>query len=330
MPTNWPTSVWNPQDPLADDQGMAPFSIMDPGTAVLHGRGLTNDVYQEHKGDISDSSIRAWDVMENPFYQAMAEYEGYDWDKLVSQFNEEIGSIEDQPHSIPLRSQGASFIGGHTNPVTHPGGYSPHQLSVPGMIHNYETFDNYADAEAWAEENDYDVSDITMTSDIQHEATTSGGGRNPFGGPAVGYGPNGPYSTTGIGGGMAGSFLAQLRGEDGDARYWGITDEKWVERFDDWTEAGESLIKKYKRQDAPLIRKGPSAADYGIVREDNNIFTHYGLDRPPAAPTELATNYKWNLSKTWKSDVSYVVPPDLTRVNLSGDEAPRSATITPT
>ena len=312
MATNWPTSVWNPQDPLADDQGMAPFSIMDPGTAVLQGRGLTNDVYQEHKGDISDSSIRAWDVMENPFYQAMAEYEGYDWDKLVSQFNEEIGSIEDQPHSI---RGSANHLPPRTLGDIADQFWNPHGA---GSIHN---FDNYADAEAWAEENDYDVSDITMTSDIQHEATTSGGRSQA---ELMGM------TAAGMGGGMAGSFLAQLRGEDGDARYWGITDEKWVERFDDWTEAGESLIKKYKRQDAPLIRKGPSAADYGIVREDNNIFTHYGLDRPPAAPTELATNYKWNLSKTWKSDVSYVVPPDLTRVNLSGDEAPRSATITPT
>jgi len=308
MPTNWPTSVWNPQDPLADDQGMAPFSIMDPGTAVLQGRGLTNDVYQEHKGDISDSSIRAWDVMENPFYQAMAEYEGYDWDKLVSQFNEEIGSIEDQPHSIR----------GSANHSL------PHTLEDiadqfwnrddAGSIHN---FDNYADAEAWAEENDYDVSDITMTSDIQHEAATSGTESR------TGYGPNGPYSTTGRG---IGALLGSS--DDDDTRYWGITDEKWIERFDDWTGAGEKLIKKYKRQDAPIIRKGPSASDYGIVREDDNIFAHYGLDRPPADPKGLATNYKWNLSKTWESNTSYGVPPDLERVNLSGSGKPRSATTT--
>ena len=43
------------------------------------------------------------------------------------------------------------------------------------------------------------------------------------------------------------------------------------------------------------------------------------VDRPPADPKELATNYSWNLSKTWTSDVSYAVPPDLKRVNLSGD-----------
>ena len=52
MPTNWPTSVWNPQDPLADDQGMVPFSVMDPGTAVLQGRGLTHD-------EVSDMVSRA-------------------------------------------------------------------------------------------------------------------------------------------------------------------------------------------------------------------------------------------------------------------------------
>ncbi len=46
MPSNWPTSVWNPQSPLADDRGMVPFSIMDPGTAVLQGRGLTHDDYR--------------------------------------------------------------------------------------------------------------------------------------------------------------------------------------------------------------------------------------------------------------------------------------------
>jgi len=313
MATNWPTSVWNPQDPLADDQGMAPFSIMDPGTAVLQGRGLTNDVYQEHKGDISDSSIRAWDVMENPFYQAMAEYEGYDWDKLVSQFNEEIGSIEDQAHSIQTQEAGRIRSGGRYG-----------RTSQRTVAAEYEAFDNYADAEAWAEENGYDVSDIQMTSDIQHEAATSGTESR------TGYGPNGRYTIRGgVAAGAATDFWAWAKGEDDeDARDWGITDEKWIERFDDWTGAGEELIKKYKRQDASIIRKGPSASDYGIVREDDNIFAHYGLDRPPADPKELATNYKWNLSKTWESNTSYGVPPDLKRVNLSGSGKPRSATTT--
>ncbi len=313
MPTNWPTSVWNPQDPLADDQGMVPFSVMDPGTAVLQGRGLTNDVYQEHKGDISDSSIRAWDVMENPFYQAMAEYEGYDWDKLVSQFNKEIGSIEDQPHIIQTPG------GTRRRRVTRSG------FTTQNVESKYQEFDNYADAEAWAEEHDYNVSDIQLTADFRHQQSSE---QNQLplvhGGVAgnSGIGPNGPY-----GGGLIPPTVTSSDDDD-DTRYWGITDEKWIERFDGWTGSGEKLIKKYKRQDASIIRKGPSAADYGIVREDNNIFAHYGLDRPPADPKELATNYKWNLSKTWKSDTSYVVPPDLKRVNLSGDGKPRSATTT--
>ena len=297
MATNWPTSVWNPQDPLADDQGMVPFSVMDPGTAVLQGRGLTHDDYQEYKGDISDSSIRAWDVMENPFYQAMAEYEGYDWDTLVNQFNEEVGSIEDQPYSIQTRA------GGTRNVRSGRSGFTTQNVES-----EYEEFDNYADAEAWAEENDFDVSDIQMTSDLRHEQAQSGGAGRPQ------FGPNGTVAM-----GIATGFFGIGDDDDDDQRFWGITDEKWIERFDDWTSDGEDLIKKFKRQDAPIIRKGPSAADYGIVREDNNIFAHYGLDRPPADPKELATNYNWNLSKTWTSDVSYAVPPDLKRVNLSGD-----------
>jgi hypothetical protein len=291
MPTNWPTHVWNPQDPLADDQGMAPFSIMGPGTALLSGSGLTQDVYQEHKGAISDSSIRAWDVMENPFYQAMAEYEGHDWDDLVSKFNEEIGPLEEQSHSIQTQEATVIRIGGRWQNVAA----------------EYENFDNYTDAVTWAEENDYDVSDIIMTSDVEHYGT---GGTQVTTIPPK-SGPNGPYG--------GGQVVTEIKSDDDDSRWWGITDKTWVERFDDWTAAGESLIKKYKRQDAPIIRQGPSAADYGIVRDDDNIFAHYGLDRPPADPTELATNYKWNLSKTWTSNASYGVPPDLKRVNLRGE-----------
>ena len=312
MTTNWPTSVWNPQSPLADHQGMAPFSVMDPGTAVLHSRGVTQDVYRDYSDTIASSNnmggILAWDVMENPLYQAMAEYEGYDWDTLVNQFNEEVGPIEAQPHRIPLRNQGPSFTGGHTNPVTHPGGYSPNQLPIPGMNQAYETFDNYAEAVAWAEENDYDVSDIQMSAAALLDQPTGGAGVSQFG-------PNGVYAL-GIGGEMAAAFFG-IGGEDGEEeRYWGITNQTWIDRFNDWTGSAEDLINIYKRQDAPIIRKGPSAADYGIVREDNNIFAHYGLDRPPADPKELATNYSWNLSKTWTSDVSYAVPPDLKRVNV--------------
>ena len=291
MPTNWPTNIWNPQDPLADDQGMAPFSIMDPGTALLQSSGLTQDVYQEHKGAISDSSIRAWDVMENPFYQAMAEYEGHDWDDLVSKFNEEIGPLEEQSHSIQTQEATVIRIGGRWQNVAA----------------EYENFDNYTDAVTWAEENDYDVSDIIMTSDVEHYGT---GGTQVTTIPPK-SGPNGPYG--------GGQVVTEIKSDDDDSRWWGITDKTWVERFDDWTAAGESLIKKYKRQDAPIIRQGPSAADYGIVRDDDNIFAHYGLDRPPADPTELATNYKWNLSKTWTSNASYGVPPDLKRVNLRGE-----------
>jgi len=257
MTTNWPTSVWNPQDPLADDQGMAPFSVMDPGTSVLQNYGVTQDVYQDYSDTIASSNnmggILAWDVMENPLYQAMAEYGGYDWDTLVNQFNEEVGPREAQPHIIQTQEAPAE----------------------------YEEFNNYTEAVAWAEENDFDVSDIE-------------------------YGPRGSRD-----------------GEDGEERYWGITNQTWIDRFNAWTGSAEDLINIYEQQDAPIIRKGPSAADYGIVREDNNIFAHYGLDRPPADPKELATNYSWNLSKTWKSDVIYAVPPDLKRVNLSGDGAPQ-------
>jgi len=303
MATNWPTSVWNPQSPLADDRGMVPFQIMDPGTAVLQDRGLTYDAYREHRGSISDSSIRAWDVMENPFYQAMAEYEGYDWDTLVAQFNEEIGPIENQPHSVRVRDTGPFRRDAYESSIAGVAGYNPFTIGNRTQT-TTENFDNYADAVAWAEENGYDISDIQMTAQPQG----SGGTRGPFGGIPMG------------GMGMGTIAYAVLGGDDEEEqRFWGITDQKWIERFNDWTGAGEDLIKKFKRQDAPIIRRGPSAADYGIIREDNNIFAHYGLDRPPPEAKELATNYKWNLSKTWTSDVSYAVPPDLKRVNLSGD-----------
>tara|TARA_B100000029_G_scaffold116727_1_gene109618 strand:+ start:250 stop:1203 length:954 start_codon:yes stop_codon:yes gene_type:complete len=301
MATNWPTHIWNPQDPLADDRGMVPFQVMDPGTAVLQSRGLTHDVYREHRGSISDSSIRAWDVMENPFYQAMAEYEGYDWNTLVAQFNEEIGPIENQPHRIPLRSSGPTqgAVAAATGGV-----WTGTQSSIiPGTDQQFQTFDTYAEAVAWAEENNYDISDIELAAQPQRS------------------GRGGPFSgAVGAGVGMGGIIGMLALGEDGEEeRFWGITDEKWIERFNEWTSAGEDLIKKFQRQDAPIIRRGPSAADYGIIRADNNIYAHYGLDRPPADPKELATNYKWNLAKTWTSDVSYAVPPDLKRVNLSGD-----------
>ena len=80
------------------------------------------------------------------------------------------------------------------------------------------------------------------------------------------------------------------------------------------------MIKRFKRQDAPIIREGPSAGDYGIVRKDDNIFAHYGLDRPPEDPKELQwDSYQWNLKKVWESDVTYAVPPGLHRVNLTHD-----------
>ena len=261
MATNWPTSVWNPQDPLADDRGMVPFS-MDPGTAALQSYGVTYDVYLNYNDTIystNQSNIHAWDVMENPLYQAMAEYGGYDWDTLVNQFNEDVGPREAQPHRIQTQEAGTI----DTVPAT------------------YEEFNNYAEAVAWAEENDYDVSDIELG--------------------------------------------AQSLGEDDEERYWGITNQTWIDRFNDWTGSAEDLLNMFKRQDVPLIRRGPSAADYGIVRADNNIFAHYGLDRPPADPKELATNYSWNLSKTWTSNVNYSVPPDLKRVNLSGDSGGTSS-----
>ena len=297
MPSNWPTSLWNPQSPLADDSGMVPFSIMDPGTAVLQSHGVTHDVYLNYSDTIyssNNSGIRAWDVMENPLYQAMAEYEGYDWPTLVNQFNEDIGPIEAQPHRILIRNQGAGIMGGS---VTQPGGYSP----------SYETFDNYADAVAWADANDYDVSDIELAAEALLDQPTDG--TNTQAGMMVGA----------VAEDMASGFLGLFGGGGGgDERYWGITDQTWIDRFNDWTGSAEDLINMFERQDAPIIRRGPSAADYGIVRADNNIFAHYGLDRPPADPKELATNYIWNLSKTWTSDVSYAVPPDLKRVNLSG------------
>jgi len=285
MPSNWPTSVWNPQSPLADNRGMVPFSIMDPGTAVLQSHGVTHDVYLNYNDTIyssNQSNILGWDVMENPLYQAMAEYEGYDWDTLVNQFNEEIGPREAQPHRI--QTQAAGTRGGR-RPDGRPTGTQ--HVTTPA---EYEEFNNYAEAVAWAEENGYDVSDIEL------------GAQSLLDPEPVGYGPR-----------------WWRDGEDDEERYWGITNQTWIDRFNDWTGSAEDLINMFERQDAPLIRRGPSAADYGIVRADNNIFAHYGLDRPPADPKELATNYSWNLSKTWTSDVSYAVPPDLKRVNLSGD-----------
>lgn len=109
--------------------------------------------------------------------------------------------------------------------------------------------------------------------------------------------------------------------DEDDERFWGIDDSKWNERLTDWSRRGISVVNRFKLQDAPIIRAGPSAADYGIIREDDNIFAHYGLDRPPEAPKELATNYEWNLKPTWTSNVKYSVPPGLKAVNLRGDES---------
>lgn len=282
----WPTQIWNPNDPNANAMGMVPFTQTTPGDSVLQKAGVSHEVYKKHRKSVSDPGLTAWDAMSNPFFKAMAEKDGYDWNELQAEFTNDIGAYENQSFSIQTQEATTSpsaLPGTGMGIPSYHGNYSGPGRGPRNQPAQYETFSSYEEAMAWADENGFDQDDIQLTA---------GRDRGPSGDEVL---------------------------DEDDERFWGIDDSKWNDRLTDWARRGVNVVSKFKLQDAPIIREGPSASDYGIVREDDNIFAHYGLDRPPAAPKELATTYQWDLKPTWTSNLRYSVPPGLKAVNLRGD-----------
>ena len=317
----WPTKVWDPRNPDADDRGMVPFEVQDPGRSYLKKHGLSFKEYQEGKHDIGREGLSIWDAMENPIYKALAEKDGWDWDEFKKDFNEQVGKLEDQPHSILIKE---GTVGGRKRGQRKKeGGW--HYTHVPGSPAVYKNFDNYQDAVDWINSNpedesgreyDFGESAIQLTAKALRDSKQTADEDN-----TTKYGL--PLSTVLDSKGTTWGDRLGMGSDDDyddDSHFWGIMDSKWTGRFDGWTKDAERMIKRFKRQDAPIIREGPSAGDYGIARKDDNIFAHYGLDKPAEAPKELQwDSYQWNLKKLWTSDVTYAVPPGLHRVNLKHD-----------
>lgn len=295
MATGWPQQVWDPQNPNADVMGMVGFTPpMDAGEAYIRRKHLTPEIYQEYKHDVSDPGLTAWDAIENPFFKGMYEMRGGDWETLRTKFYDEIGTYENQAFQIMVSPGGTSNIRTGRN--------TSETEQYPA---EYKNFDSYQAALDWIYSNpedrygrDYDFNE----SDIQ----------------LVAQPPPAPERSPGWRG-----IVEEMdeRMDKDDSRFWGINNAKWEGIFNDMASDGNNVVKNYKLQEAPIIREGPRASDYGIMDAPNdNIFTAYGLDKPHTGPEELQwNNYKWNLKRTWTSNVTYAVPPGLKRVDLHGD-----------
>ena len=278
----WPTQVWDPQNPNADDMGMVPFQVMEPGEAYLRRKGLEPQVFYE-RPNIKDPELSVWDAMESPFFKAMYERKpGRNWDNFKAAFDREIGAYEDQEFRLMTR-EGTS--GGRVRT-----GRNSYE-TMDGTPPEYQYFDGYQ--AAW---------------DYVHSSP-----RNDFG---IEYN----FSVDDI------ELAAQPTGEfdphtdDDDYRFWGINDSAWESIFNEMVGEGYRIQKRWELQEAPIIREGPKASDYGIIAENDNIYTYYGLDKPAAEPKELQwNNYQWNLRHTVTSKATYAVPPGLRRVNLHED-----------
>jgi len=95
MSSSWPTEIWDPRNPLADDAGMAPYTPpADPNWLVGKNSGLPDD-WQDY-----NMKTNVWDALENPLYKVAAQAKGIDWDDFKSRVNTQIGP-EDEYEYIP-------------------------------------------------------------------------------------------------------------------------------------------------------------------------------------------------------------------------------------
>jgi len=102
---SWPDRVYRPQDPNSDDMGMVDFNPpLSVTTTYGISEGLPSD-WQEYDGTVE--RVNAWEVLDNPLYEAAAGAMDIDWDKFKEKFANEIGEQD-----LYERPEPESEIGG--------------------------------------------------------------------------------------------------------------------------------------------------------------------------------------------------------------------------
>tara|TARA_B100000029_G_C17487737_1_gene927949 strand:- start:364 stop:1341 length:978 start_codon:yes stop_codon:yes gene_type:complete len=117
---SWPDRVYRPQDPNADDMGMVDFVPPMSITTIFGIREGLPDDWQEY--DDTVERVNAWEVLDNPLYEAAAGALDIDWDKFKENFANEIGDqdLYDRPDPpvddtlTPIGNPNQGGIGGHT------------------------------------------------------------------------------------------------------------------------------------------------------------------------------------------------------------------------
>jgi len=95
MSRSWPTQIWDPRNPNADDAGMAPYTPpADPGWLVGKDKGLPDD-WQDY-----DIKTNVWDALENPLYKVAAAAKGIDFEDFKSRVGTQLGT-EDEYEFTP-------------------------------------------------------------------------------------------------------------------------------------------------------------------------------------------------------------------------------------
>ena len=110
---SWPDRVYRPQDPNADDMGMVDFMPPMSSTTIFGIREGLPDDWQEY--DDTVERVNAWEVLDNPLYEAAAGALDIDWDKFRENFANEIGDqdLYDRPVVVDDTSTPTT---GHPNP----------------------------------------------------------------------------------------------------------------------------------------------------------------------------------------------------------------------
>ena len=87
---SWPTQIWDPNNPNADESGMAPYTRpADPGWVVGKDVGLPDD-WQDY-----DMKVTVWDALDNPLYEVAAEANGINWTDFKTNVTTTIGLEDD-------------------------------------------------------------------------------------------------------------------------------------------------------------------------------------------------------------------------------------------
>jgi len=92
---SWPTQIWDPRNPNADDAGMASYQApQDPSFLVGKDKGLPDD-WQDY-----DMDTTVWDALDNPLYEVAATAKGIDFEDFKSRVGTQIGP-EDEYEFTP-------------------------------------------------------------------------------------------------------------------------------------------------------------------------------------------------------------------------------------